>query len=135
MNAYSYNDTGRYTGPVECQIDPVRTIRTGRDAYLLPANSTFAEPPEYNAETHEAIWNGSLWEVKEIVIPEPTPPTHEEINQMVVAKIRERYDVNEEFKMINLGITNAEDEQYIAYRTYVAECIAWGDTLEEEQGG
>lgn len=63
-------------------------------------------------------------------MPQPAPPTHEEINAMVVNKIREKYDINEEFKMINLGISNPEDEQYIAYRTYVNECISWGDTLE-----
>lgn len=68
------------------------------------------------------------------IVEETTSPisnlTHEEINAMVVNKIREKYDINEEFKMINLGISNPEDEQYIAYRTYVNECISWGDTLE-----
>ena len=60
--------------------------------------------------------------------------THEEINKMIVAKIRERYDANEEFKMINIGITDSDNEQYQAYRAYVAECIAWGDTLERGAG-
>ena len=60
----------------------------------------------------------------------PTPPSHEEINTMVVAKIREKYDVNEEFKMINLGITNPKNEDYLAYRTYVQECVDWGNSLE-----
>lgn len=65
-------------------------------------------------------------------IPQPAPPTHEEINTMVVAKIREKYDINEEFKMINLGIANPEDEQYIAYRNYVQECVDWGNELESK---
>ena len=60
----------------------------------------------------------------------PSPPTHEEINEMVVEKIREKYDVNEEFKMINLGITNPENADYVAYRTYVQECVDWGNELE-----
>lgn len=73
-------------------------------------------------------------ETGEVITPdkinEPTPLTHEEINAMVVEKIREKYDVNEEFKMINLGISNPTNEHYIAYREYVQECIDWGNELE-----
>ena len=68
--------------------------------------------------------------VLDVAQPEPAPPTHEEINQMVVLKIREKYDINEEFKMINLGITNPNNEEYAAYREYVASCINWGNELE-----
>lgn len=56
--------------------------------------------------------------------------THEEINAMVVTKIREKYDVNEEFKIVNLGISDSTNEEYIAYRNYVEECVKWGNALE-----
>lgn len=132
MKAYSYNAAGQYIGEVACQIDPVQSKKTGQEVYLLPANATYIEPPGYDSGTHIPVWNGDLWELNEIDVPEQTTPTHEEINEMVVAKIREQYDVNEEFKMINLGIADPGNEQYQAYRAYVAECIAFGDTLETE---
>ena len=72
-------------------------------------------------------------ETGKIVDPNnPAPPTHEEINAMVVEKIREKYDINEEFKMINLGITDPENEDYVAYRNYVQECVDWGNSIENE---
>ena len=63
----------------------------------------------------------------------PSSLTHEEINIMVVEKIREKYDVNEEFKMINLGISNPDNEDYVAYRNYVQECVGWGNSLEKTE--
>ena len=88
--------------------------------------STF---PFVNVEAKDGI----VTSLTEGIVPEKPAPTHAEINAMVVAKIRERYDINEEFKMINLGITDAENADYLAYRNYVSECIAWGDALENEQ--
>lgn len=70
MIAYSYKANGEYIGLVECQIDPVRTIKTGKDAYLLPANATYTEPPEYNAETHIPVWDGESWTLSEIEVHE-----------------------------------------------------------------
>ena len=62
------------------------------------------------------------------------PLSHEKINQMVVEKIRECYDINEEFKMINLGITDSKNSEYIAYRDYVETCVNWGNELETGGG-
>ncbi len=58
---------------------------------------------------------------------------HEEINAMVVSKIREKYDINEEFKMTNLGIVNPENQDYVEYRNYVQECVDWGNAQENSQ--
>lgn len=66
----------------------------------------------------------------QITTPEIKQLTHDEINQMIVEKIRQKYDVNEEFKMINLGLNSPNDEKYIEYRNYVNECILWGDSIE-----
>jgi hypothetical protein len=44
------------------------------------------------------------------------------INDRVVAKIRERYSVNDEIKLLRIGLS----EESIAYNDYVEECRAWG---------
>lgn len=44
------------------------------------------------------------------------------INARVVERIRERYDVNEEIKMLRTGPTEETD----AYNDYVEACRAWG---------
>lgn len=97
---------------------------------VIPENmeipSTF---PFVNVE----VKGGIVTSMTEGTVPEKPAPTHEEINAMIVAKIREKYSVSEEFKMINLGISDAENADYLAYRNYVNECIAWGDALEKEQ--
>ena len=61
--------------------------------------------------------------------------THEEANKMVVLRIREKYDIDKEFKLINLGISNPDNDDYKEYRAYVEECIKWGDSLTELKGG
>lgn len=68
MKAYSYNAAGQYIGEVVCQIDPVRSKKTSQEVYLLPANATYTEPPEYNSETHILVWNGDSWDLTEIEI-------------------------------------------------------------------
>ena len=73
MNAYSYNDEMEYTGPVACQIDPVRSKKDGRDVWLLPANATMTPPPDFSPDTHKAVWNGSEWTLEDIPEPEPEP--------------------------------------------------------------
>lgn len=65
----------------------------------------------------------------ELVTPSPINYTHDEINQLIVSKIREKYSVNDEFKMVNLGLSNPDSEDYKTYRAYVEECIEWGDSL------
>jgi hypothetical protein len=53
-------------------------------------------------------------------------PTKEDINNQVVAKIRERYDINKEFQMHRLALQNPSSEEYLAYLQYIQECIDWG---------
>ncbi|SHH76159.1 hypothetical protein SAMN02745135_02000 [Caloranaerobacter azorensis DSM 13643] len=62
------------------------------------------------------------------------PPTKEEINKQVISKIRERYDINAEFKMQRLGLQNPNDPKYQEYLQYVQECIAWGDAEKAKYG-
>ena len=53
-------------------------------------------------------------------------PSLQDIEQQVVSKIREQYDINAEFKMINLGIADSTNVEYITYRQYVEDCKEWG---------
>lgn len=73
MQAYSYNsETMEYAGPADCQLDPIRSQREGREVYLLPGDSTWTAPPAFDPETQKAKWTGEAWEVEEIP-PEPEP--------------------------------------------------------------
>lgn len=47
----------------------------------------------------------------------------DKINELIVEKIRQKYSLNDELKILNAG-TDAEKEDFLAYRE---ECIAWGD--------
>jgi hypothetical protein len=44
------------------------------------------------------------------------------INDRVVAKIRERYSVNDELKLLRIGLS----EESTVYNDYIEECRAWG---------
>ena len=55
-----------------------------------------------------------------------------EIDKQVVDKIREKYDENEEMKMLRLGVLNPQDENFIAYDKYVEECREWGRKEKEK---
>lgn len=88
MQAYSYNQDGRYIGPYECQLDPVATKQAGEAVYLLPANATWTAPPEHDPETERAVWDGEIWTLVEIPQPEPEPepePEPPEVQQMQAA--------------------------------------------------
>lgn len=74
MNAYSYNEHMEYIGPVACQKDPVRSEKEKRDVWLLPANSAFTAPPDFDHETQKAVWNGEAWHVEALPQPEPVVP-------------------------------------------------------------
>lgn len=52
------------------------------------------------------------------------------INQRVVEKIRERYDINDELKMLRTGPT-AETSEYF---DYCEACVAWGKAEKAKLG-
>lgn len=61
MQAYMYSPTTHeFLESVLCFPDPVRSRMEGREVYLLPANSTFTEPPAKRTG-YIAVWNGSEW--------------------------------------------------------------------------
>jgi hypothetical protein len=61
-------------------------------------------------------------------------PTVEEIDAQVVIKIRERYDENEEYKMLRFGIKDPTNPDFIEYDTYAEECRAWGQAEKQRLG-
>lgn len=66
MTAYSYDsETMVYIGPTPCQLDPIRTKLKNRPIYLLPANATFVNPPAYDENVSDIVYNGEKWEVRE----------------------------------------------------------------------
>lgn len=98
--------------------------------YIVDDNSELGQKILNNYPNIEyVIENEEITDVT--IIEKEKVYTHEEINAMVVNKIREKYSINDEFKMINLGIGNPQDEEYLEYREYVLECKTWGDNLEK----
>ena len=82
MNVYSYNDKMEYIGTETCQKDPVRSAKEKRDVWLLPANSTFTAPPDFDQEAQKAVWDGEAWHVEALPEPEPEPdPTPSQLRE------------------------------------------------------
>jgi hypothetical protein len=52
------------------------------------------------------------------------------INDRVVAKIRERYSINDEIKLLRIGLS----EESTAYNDYAEECRAWGREAKARLG-
>jgi len=44
------------------------------------------------------------------------------IKYFIVMKIQEKYDINDESALINKGIQNSNDPDYIEYRNFVNDC-------------
>ena len=77
MIAYRYDDKFMYVGVQMCQRDPIASTKAGKEIYLLPAQCTYAAPPEPK-EGYNIVWSGEAWEYAEIPVkPEPeTPEPH-----------------------------------------------------------
>jgi hypothetical protein len=54
----------------------------------------------------------------------------EQYNKRVVELIRQKYSVNDEYDVINKGIADAADADYVAYRAYVKQCKSKAKTEE-----
>jgi hypothetical protein len=62
MQTYKYNaDTKEYLYAEEAFLDPLETEQQGKEVYLLPADSTFADPLEAK-KGYAVCWNGTAWE-------------------------------------------------------------------------
>ena len=62
MKTYRYDtETKEYLYSEEVFLDPLETEKAGKPVYLLPADSTFAEPLK-TKDGYAVVWNGDRWE-------------------------------------------------------------------------
>ena len=65
MILYDYDaSTKEYLGYFEAPLDPLETIRQGKEVYAYPAHSTDIEPIEFR-EGYAIVFNGTGWEYVE----------------------------------------------------------------------
>lgn len=114
--AYSYDQEGRYTGPYECQRDPVRSESAGQGVYLLPADATWTAPPAYDPKAEIPVWSGTAWTVEKLPEepelppdpkPEPVPTLEERVGSLEKSKANQTDvdELNEALNMILTGVT------------------------------
>lgn len=105
------------------------------DYNLLETEERIIELCDIDGETYVSVPDNITLPTQEFIIIEEVTLTDElkaaikaasplfaNINGRVVDKIRERYSVNEEIKMLRTG----QAEETKAYNDYVEECRAWG---------
>ena len=95
MEAYRYDyETKFYVGTQERQLDPVETVNTGHEVYLMPANCTTVEPLE-EKEGFNIKWNGTEWEYDEIPKEEEPPQKPTELTtEQKIANLDAQYSVD-----------------------------------------
>lgn len=65
MFAYKYDENYYFFEKVIAQLDPLESKKQQKEIYLLPANSTWQEPPE-EKDGFRIKWNGESWEYEKI---------------------------------------------------------------------
>ena len=114
-----------------------------QDYNLLGTEERITELCEIDGETYVSVPDGmDLPEQKEVAV-EPVDLTEgliadikaasphvRLINSRVVYSIRERYDINDEFKMLRIG----PSDETAKYNDYVEECRKWGWGEKEKLG-
>lgn len=123
MLAYSYDSKGYFTKERNCQIDQLESRITGKDVWLLPANSTFKAPlPE--KEGFKVKFENDNWVYEEITPeskPEPYVPTIEDKQAQVRAQ---RNYMLQQTDFTQLGDTPFNEQEkalYANYRQYLRD--------------
>lgn len=79
MLAYSFDaKTGRFSGIVNCKLDPIRSKIEKDPIYLLPADSTFIAPLIFDEESQVAVWCNDNWHIEELYSELQQPEEKEE---------------------------------------------------------
>lgn len=72
----------------------------------------------------------------QVVLYDAESPEKVQIDEQVVEKIRQKYSINDELKVLRLAVEGQLTE-YTQYNTYVKECSTWGQAekakLAEQQ--
>ena len=100
-----------------CTIDGVTYVS-------VPDGITLPEQPEQITVEEVALTD----ELKAAI--RLASPHVQLIDERVVMKIREKYSVNDEIKLIRLG----ESDDYTTYNDYVESCRAWGAAAKARLG-
>ena len=100
-----------------CTIDGVTYVS-------VPDSITLPEQPE-QITVEEVV----LTEELKAAIKAASPHI-QLISERVVAKIRERYSVNDEIKLLRIGLS----EESTVYNDYVEECRDWGRAAKARLG-
>ena len=141
MIRYGYDsESKKYTGEVNCQIDPLESELAGHTIYLHPANSTDLEPLEpkegfdvvYDEETHS--WNY----VETPKEPEVEPYVPSELEQLQ-SQLWQTKDKLDKSDYINEKINDAQnwgtEEEVIAlkekYKPVYLDRLEWRKTVNE----
>lgn len=89
MKAYRYNpDTFIYEGEQERQLDPLGSMKAGKDVFLMPANCTNIEMQLEPKEGFDIVFLNNNWEYKEKEvkeepkIPEYIPSLEDKLNML-----------------------------------------------------
>lgn len=56
------------------------------------------------------------------------------IDDIVRSRITAKFDKDEELKLVNLGIEDKENKEYLSYRACVCEYKEWGKNKKREMG-
>ena len=54
------------------------------------------------------------------------------IDKKIIAKIRQRYSIDQECEMLRLGILDVNNAEFQAYNTFVKTCLGWGSEKKVE---
>ena len=101
----------------------------GRDAAFRRQEGYYpleGTPPEYNQ--HAQRLDASYEQREDCIEAEYTVTELSAVEKaanykaLTVQYIREQYDVNAEFDVLNAGISNPTDAEYLVYRGYVEDC-------------
>lgn len=109
-----------HLGTELCTLDGVTYVS-------LPDGATL--PADQPAEIVDSIQAVTLTEPLRAAIKAASPHVRL-INQRVIERIRERYSVDDELKLLRL----APSEESAAYNAYAEACRAWGRELKAQLG-
>lgn len=112
--AYSFHpETGIFTGVDFAQESPLEP-----GVFLLPAGSTFVEPPKAD-QGKEVVWNGESWLLRDVPLPpapEPAPEPEPLTWDMVRAKRNQLLSQSDWTQLADAPLTQDQKNAWIVYR-------------------